>query len=332
MYHVGHQIAVYDFSTLYRQLDDAGLGEWVTPLAEKIANKLNPMNHGDLPRWYAALDKLPNISPSSILINESVVKAGHATDTNSNNLQTLSNQLQEFKPWRKGPFNLFGIDIDTEWRSDMKWDRLQNAISPLAGRTVLDVGCGNGYHVLRMTGEGAKLVIGIDPTLLFNMQFQAVQKYIDSPTSWILPLALEELPKPICAFDTVFSMGVLYHRRSPIDHLIKLRELIRPGGELVLETLVIEGSEQDILIPSGRYAKMRNVWFIPSGDALERMLARCGYSEIKQVDISTTTTLEQRSTQWMSYESLSDFLDPLDSSKTIEGLPAPKRAIYTAQV
>ncbi|MBV1915685.1 MAG: tRNA 5-methoxyuridine(34)/uridine 5-oxyacetic acid(34) synthase CmoB [Pseudomonadales bacterium] len=322
---------MYDFSLLYRQLEDVGLESWVTPLSQQITNKLNPLNHGDLPRWYDALDQLPDIRPTSIELNRSAVTIGQGQDAGQTDLHTLIGLLKEFKPWRKGPFELFGIDINTEWRSDMKWNRLADSIAPLAGRTVLDVGCGNGYHILRMIGEGAKLAIGIDPTLLFNMQFQALQKYINSQSSWVIPLALEELPQSVNAFDTVFSMGVLYHRRSPIDHLIKLKELIRPGGELVLETLVIEGTERDVLIPSGRYAKMRNVWFIPSGDALRRMLARCGFREIKKIDISVTTTAEQRSTDWMSYESLTDFLDPLDSSKTIEGLPAPRRAIYIAK-
>nr|WP_169730591.1 DUF1698 domain-containing protein [Carnimonas nigrificans] len=39
---------------------------------------------------------------------------------------------------------------------------------------------------------------------------------------------------------------------------------------------------------------------------------------------------EQRSTEWMTFQSLKDFLDPEDQHKTIEGYPAPRRALLVA--
>ena len=148
----------------------------------------------------------------------------------------------------------------------------------------------------------------------------------------LLPFKSEELPAFTqvykgLGFDTVFSMGVLYHRLSPIDHLKELKSFIRPGGELVLETLVIEGENSNVLIPEDRYAKMRNVWFIPTLTLLQRMLERVGFIKIRVVDINQTSLAEQRKTDWMRYESLADFLDPNDLNKTIEGYPAPKRAV-----
>jgi len=237
----------------------------------------------------------------------------------------------QLHPWRKGPFELFGVYIDTEWRSDWKWDRLKHAISPLAGRTALDVGCGSGYHLWRMLGAGAKLAIGIDPTALFSMQFAALKRYQPDASAFILPVGIEAMPGDMGCFDTVFSMGILYHRRSPIDHLVALKSLCRSGGELVLDTLVIAGQENHCLMPHGRYAKMRNVWFIPSVDMLSLWLKRAGFSNINTVDISPTSVEEQRSTAWMRFESLADYLDPNDTSRTIEGYPAPVRAILTAQ-
>ena len=138
---------------------------------------------------------------------------------------------------------------------------------------MLDVGCGNGYHCWRMLGAGARAVIGIDPTLLSVMQFQAIQRLTGNANIFVLPLGIEDMPYGLKAFDTVFSMGVLYHRRSPIDHLLELRDSLRPGGELVLETLVIDGKLGDTLVPQQRYAKMRNVWFIPSCETLDGVAA-----------------------------------------------------------
>ena len=168
---------------------------------------------------------------------------------------SLKEKLLGLHPWRKGPFELFGVHIDTEWRSDWKWDRLHQQIDSLHDRRVLDVGCGSGYHCWRMRGDGAREVIGIDPTPLFVIQYWALQKYLKQADVWVLPAGIEQVPDKLQAFDTVFSTGVLYHRRSPMDHLRELRDCLRPGGQLVLETLVIEGELGATLVPEGRYAR-----------------------------------------------------------------------------
>jgi len=289
----------------------------------------NILRHGDLNRWQAGFETLPDVMPSKICLDTPAVKIGTATDT-SIPAETIESALQQMHPWRKGPFELFGMHINTEWRSDWKWDRLKDAISPLQGRSVLDVGCGSGYHLWRMLGAGAELALGIDPTPLFSMQFAAIKRYRPDAPVFILPVGIEAMPANMGCFDTVFSMGILYHRRSPIDHLIELKSLLNSGGELVLDTLVVEGDENRCLMPHGRYAKMRNVWFIPSVDMLKLWLKRAGFKNIKVIDISATRLEEQRSTEWMRFESLADFLDPNNSSRTIEGYPAPVRAMMTA--
>jgi tRNA (mo5U34)-methyltransferase len=75
---------------------------------------------------------------------------------------------------------------------------------------------------------------------------------------------------------------------------------------------------------------MRNVWFLPSTKTMLLWLRRCGFKDVACVDISRTSVKEQRRTEWMKFESLADFLDPKDHTKTIEGHPAPLRAIFTA--
>jgi tRNA (mo5U34)-methyltransferase len=159
-----------------------------------------------------------------------------------------------------------------------------------------------------------------------------MKNFLLNPRAWVLPLGIEDVPESPGAFDTVFSMGVLYHRKSPIEHIEHLKSFLNPGGELVLETLIADGPEGYSLTPPGRYAKMRNVWFIPSIQTLERWLKRCGLKNIKTVDINVTSTEEQRTTDWMTFESLPDYLDPTDVTKTVEGHPAPKRAVVVATV
>jgi len=320
----------HESARLKERLSDAPLADFSEPLLD--VNKqgwASILKHGDLTRWQSGFDALPEATPSETAWNASAVKIGVPTDTPMP-VASIATALQQLHPWRKGPFELFGVHIDTEWRSDWKWDRLKDAITPLAGRTVLDVGCGSGYHLWRMLGAGAELAIGIDPTALFSIQFAAIKRYQPDAAAFLLPVGIEAMPADMACFDTVFSMGILYHRRSPIDHLLELKALLRSGGELVLDTLVVAGDQQRCLIPRGRYAKMRNVWFIPSVDMLSLWLQRAGFKHIKQVDVSPTSIEEQRSTAWMTFESLADFLDPHDSSRTIEGHPAPVRAILTA--
>jgi len=182
-----------------------------------------------------------------------------------------------------------------------------------------------------MRAAGAGLVIGVEPSLLFCHQFQAAQRYIKDFNVQVLPLKLNELPPNLSAFQTTFSMGVLYHRRSPFDHLANLRDTLQPGGELVLETLVVDGPLHHVLVPEDRYAQMRNVWCLPSTLTLEHWLKRMGFKRIRTVDITQTTEAEQRQTDWMAGHSLNHFLDPQDRNKTVEGYPAPKRAIIIAE-
>jgi len=300
-------------------------------LAENKTGWNNILNHGDLSRWQSGFDALPDVTPSETHLNASVVQIGTATDAFTP-AHLIEAALKQMHPWRKGPFELFGIHIDTEWRSDWKWERLKDAISPLQGRTVLDIGCGSGYHLWRMLGAGADLALGIDPAALFSMQFATLKRYQPNAPAFILPIGIEHMPSDMGCFDTVFSMGILYHRRSPMDHLIELKSLLHAGGELVLDTLVIDGDENRCLMPHRRYAKMRNVWFIPSVDMLKLWLNRTGFKDMRVVDVSPTSIEEQRSTEWMHFESLADFLDPNDPTRTIEGYPAPVRAILSASI
>lgn len=317
-----------DYAPFISALNRTALSHWAPTLTQQIEQGLSVKRWGDLPRWQAILDALPNIEPSEIALDQSAV-AVNAAITEQQQAQ-LKEQLKGFHPWRKGPFNLFDIAIDTEWRSDWKWDRLKNHIQPLIGKRVLDIGCGSGYHCWRMRGAGADLVVGIEPSPLFVCQFFALQHFINDHQVGVLPLRIEDLPEQLQFFDATFSMGVLYHRRSPIDHLVELKETLRTGGELVLETLVIDGGVNDVLVPQGRYAKMGNVWFIPSAVALEKWLKKVGFLEVRLIDETTTSLEEQRPTDWMTFQSLEDFLDPHDKSLTIEGYPAPKRAIFSA--
>ena len=311
-------------------LDTNDMSEWHKQLVPQLTAYFSKPKHGDYPRWQSALDRLPDIKASGCVFDSDSVTIGEHTDCNDDRREQLRGLLREFMPWRKGPFDLFGINIDCEWRSNLKWRRLQQHIRPLNNKLVLDIGSGNGYYAWRMLGEGARYVVGVDPTLLFVMQFQLLKKYVPLASIDILPLGIQHLPAGGSGFDTVFSMGVLYHRRDHMEHLQQLRQTLKPGGELVLETLVLNEESYNLLRPEGRYAKMNNVHAIPGLALLRQWVEEAGYRNTRIVDVTVTSTDEQRATDWMQFESLPDFLDKQDRTRTIEGHPAPVRAIVLA--
>jgi len=322
-------LRLFDHEPLFAELTVRGFGDWAESLRAETAQAIARGKHGNLETWIDAWHRLPDVESAALNAGADAVTVSGTIDDLQR--EELPRTLMAFHPWRKGPFELFGITIDTEWRSCLKWDRISKHVN-LRERRVLDVGCGNGYYGWRMMQAGAKLVLGLDPFLLYLMQFEAIRRYAGSAVAhFVLPLSDTAIPERLAAFDVTFSMGVLYHRTSPIDHLQSLWNSLIPGGTLVLETLVIQSEVRTLLMPEDRYAKMRNVWFIPSLPMLLLWLKRAGFRETRVIDVSPTTSEEQRRTEWMTFESLADFLDPTDSTRTIEGFPAPVRAIVAAK-
>ncbi|WP_435949740.1 tRNA 5-methoxyuridine(34)/uridine 5-oxyacetic acid(34) synthase CmoB [Psychrobacter sp. DM8] len=314
--------------------------EWLKHLPTWLGDIKDKSRYAHAPAYQAAVARLPELTVNSVDLGSDTLKI-EANLSDSQRKQTTA-LLKQLMPWRKGPFQIggqigddeSGIKIDTEWHSDWKWQRVAPHLSALKNRRILDVGGGSGYHGWRMAGAGADTVIIVDPSCLFYHQFMAIRHFVgvaDNYRTHYIPVPLEALPEHSQLFDTVFSMGVLYHRQSPFEHLQQLKGQLIKGGELVLETLVIDGDANTVLVPHERYAQMNNVYFLPSVEALIGWLKKVGFREVRCVDVDVTTTEEQRATEWMTYQSLADFLDPNNHSKTIEGYPAPKRATLIAK-
>lgn len=316
-----------EFSTRYR------FDQFADALCRLISEKQRFLSDGPgLARTLREnFSNLPEAAASHIDIDRDKIIIGVPEDIDSDIKKAFFTALMTLCPWRKGPFELFGIDIDTEWVSSIKWNRLKDSTAPLEHRRILDIGCSSGYYMFKMASHSPEMVVGIDPFLPFYYQFLTIQKYLKLPNVFCIPAKFEEMPVMKGYFDTVFCMGILYHRISPIETLRQIKAFLRKGGELVLETLVIEGESETALFPEDRYAKMRNVFFIPTVACLTSWLKRSGFKNIKCIDTTPTTSAEQRKTDWIESESLEDFIDPLNPLKTVEGYPAPVRSILTAE-
>lgn len=313
------------------------INAWLACLPEWLTHIKDKKRYANAPYYASLVQKLPPIVAHDYTLDSRNVSAWvHLSPHERKAVQAL---LKGLMPWRKGGFYIGEMEaplhIDTEWRSDFKWDRVIPHLD-LVDKRVLDVGGGSGYHGWRMLGAGGESVIVLDPSPLFYYQFMAIRHFLPELTNrfgqypiHFLPVALENLPTS-ALFDTAFCMGVLYHRPSPLDCLIQLKNQLRKGGTLVLETLVVDGDDTTVFIPKARYAMMNNVYFLPSVAALSAWLEKVGFDNVRCVDVNVTTTKEQRATEYMTYQSLQDFLDPNDPNKTVEGYPRPTRAVLLA--
>ncbi len=306
---------------------------WYDEIKAVVQDKREFLDHakGNFQRFKTVVEELPDLNPSTVDLDEIAVRIGTCADISTDDKKKVYQGLKDLCPWRKGPFNLFGIDIDTEWQSWIKWDRLVPHLPCLEGKKILDIGSSNGYYMFRLAAYNPLFVLGLEPQSSFYFQYLAVQKYLRQENVFCLPVPYNQLPMMDGYFDLVFCMGILYHRKSPIEMLKQIHDSLSRGGEIVLENLVLDGRENLCLFPHDRYAKMRNVFFIPDLSAMESWLARAGFKDIRCVDVSPTSLEEQRKTDWIQTESLTDFLDPDDPTKTIEGYPAPVRAVFMAR-
>ncbi|TLD89216.1 tRNA 5-methoxyuridine(34)/uridine 5-oxyacetic acid(34) synthase CmoB [Helicobacter sp. MIT 05-5294] len=232
-------------------------------------------------------------------------------------------------PWRKGPFKIHSLEIQSEWNSAIKYNLLEPYLD-LQGKIVGDIGCNNGYYMLRALAKNPAKIIGFDPMPLCFLQYQFLQFFAQENRLEFELLGIEELLYFEKRFDVLLCLGVLYHRKSPLDAIKLVYNALKSGGEAVFDSLIIEGEDAIALCPQGSYAKMPNVYFIPTLNTFKSWLSRCGFKEIVHIATLKTAFEEQRKTQWSSGESLQDFLSP-NGERTLEGYPAPRRAYLKAK-
>jgi len=245
----------------------------------------------------------------------------------------LDEVLFQMKPWRKGPVDWYGMDLDTEWDSSLKWERLASHIDPLWGKAVLDVGCNNGYYLLKMLEQDPAYALGIDPTPRFYLQWLMLTKGLGLKRAEFQLLGIEHLNFFPQRFDSIFCMGILYHHPDPMGQLKLLKNSLKPGGQLILEGMGIDAKDPVCLFPETRYAKAPGVWFLPSLSCMVNWVKRAGFKDVEVVDSRKTTSEEQRNSKYCPrpFETLKDFLNPENEDETVEGYPAPWRHMVVAR-
>ena len=290
----------------------------------------NFSNHGNLEQWKNILTKLPDISTNYLDFSKECIQIGNPKEINLSQLKILEKGLLNLRPWRKGPFNIFGLEVDSEWRSEKKWQRIEDYLPKIKGMRIGDIGCSNGYYSYKLLKLEPELIVGMDKTSLFIIQFLATKFYAKQIQELIiLPCSAEEFNPEFIDFDLLLSMGILYHAKNPSNHLASLQRLVKKNGYIILET-IISNLKQNINIEKNQtYAGMSNIGTIFTKDNLIKLLNVSGFKNIQVINDSFTNISEQRTTKWMQGKSLSDFI--LSNGDTLEGYPPVCRTIFIAQ-
>lgn len=280
--------------------------------------------------WYDQLLKVSEINKGNLKIDYGDwFTVGRKENLTQQEFELIEETAKKLIPWRKGPFNLFGLEIDSEWQSNIKYNLIRPHFN-LKDKVVADIGCNNGYYMFRMLEDKPKRLIGFDPSPLTLHQFEFVNHFVKSDILYEM-LGVEHLEYYNHKFDFIFMLGVLYHRPDPVGTLKSLARGLNSKGEILIDTFMIDGEEEICLTPNKRYSKIPNIYFIPTIPALKNWLSRAGFENIEVIATTTTTNEEQRKTRWSFDQSLEDFLDKDDKTKTVEGYPAPKRVYMKAR-
>ena len=294
---------------------------------EEIAPKLD---RNTVEPFYKTLVQLPQFQSKLRDYSGDSVIIGDRGELTDDQFKLVYQCLEEFIPWRKGPFEIFGTHIDAEWRSNLKWDRVKSVLPDLRYKKICDVGCNNSYYMYRMLEHKPEFVLGIDPMIKYYFNYLLLQRFAAEPNVHYDLLGVEHMNLFENFFDVVFFMGIIYHRRNPVQTLMDINKSMKKGGTVILEVSGIDGDEPYCLFPEDRYMKARGYWFLPTWKAMENMLKKTNFTDIETFDKFPLDFHEQRKTDWSRWESLEDFLDPDDPTKTVEGYPAPHRIYIKA--
>ena len=282
-------------------------------------------------RFRLPFERVKHIRAQHCDFSGDAVIIGGADELSEPDAAKVYKTLQDFMPWRKGPFDIFGISVDAEWRSERKWNRVLPELPDLRGKIVADIGCNNGYYMFRMARHDPKLVIGFEPYLQHYFAFKTLNTFAGIGNLAAELLGVEHMTLFPNCFDVVFLMGILYHRSSPVDVLRDIRAAMSQEGVLIVESQGIPGNESLALFPEHRYAKVPGTYFVPTGACLANWLTRAGFADVEIFYSHPMSSEEQRQTEWMVFESYEDFIDKSDSALTVEGYPAPIRIFAKAK-
>ena len=263
--------------------------------------------------------------------SKDAITIGQGIKLSESEIKILKEALLSMICWRKGPYQLFDLFLDSEWKDYLKWNLIKPYLKNIGKKVVADIGCNNGYFMFKMMEFDPQEIIGFDPYKIYHYQFDFLQHFIKESKIKMLESGVEDLVTYPKYFDFILYMGVLYHRRKPLESLIHVFNSLKSGGQAIIETMILDGDDIAPVEIKDRYSKMKNVYLLTTQNGFINWLEQAGFVNIKIIGITKTSIEEQRSTEFSPFDSLESFLDPNDDTRTIEGYNRPTRIAAICQ-
>jgi len=104
----------------------------------------------------------------------------------------------------------------------------------VAGRSVLDAGCGTGIFSIIFANQGAGRVTGIDISEGSLGTARSLKEKFGLDTADFMKQDMLDLPFPDASFDIVWAWGTVHHTTNPFRAIDQLIRVLKPGGALLL--------------------------------------------------------------------------------------------------
>lgn len=129
---------------------------------------------------------------------------------------------------RFDPSGAEGTLIDSEHRARYRW-----AAQIVAGKDVLDAGCGLGYGLEIIAAGGAASVTGVD---IDSEAVAEAERRFGEHAAAVRQGDLRELPFDDGSFDLTICFEAIEHIQHPEKALAELRRVLRPDGVLIVSS------------------------------------------------------------------------------------------------
>jgi len=144
-----------------------------------------------------------------------------------------------------------------------KWPRLKNILDSIniENKSIVDVGCGDGFYIIECLKEGAKYCLGIDLDPLRINRCNFVKKVYDLKNIDFKNLSLYDLEEN--KFDIVMGLGLL-HRVPDLDACIK--KLSNLGDKVLVEFKSLDSTNNEKLFAGGKSKSnsLNGLWYVPT--------------------------------------------------------------------
>jgi len=153
----------------------------------------------------------------------------------------------------------------------------------LTGKTVLDLGCSDGFFSFECKKRGAKRVVAVDnPKVNNSKAFVTARKIFGANIQIILSDIYDLDIKKLGKFDIVLGLGLLYHLKSPLMALDIIRNLTKSDGFTLIESHFVARPESIMeykanVDVNGNVRKHDHSMWHPSLIALEEMMKDVGF-------------------------------------------------------